>query len=86
MSYLKDFSYSINLLAGIATIVIGVLAMDSFSLAVFAFLVWAISSYLFSACRTKRSSYQVEIMLVTGLSLIIAIGYASYCSNTDLSC
>jgi len=48
--------------------------MDSFSLAAFAFLVWAISPYLFSAFRTKRSTDQMEIMLVTGLSLIIVIG------------
>ena len=74
MPYLKVFSYSINLLAGIATIVIGILAMDSFSLAAFAFLVWAITPYLFSAFRTRRSTHQMEIMLVTGLSFIIAIG------------
>jgi len=74
MSLIKSYSYAINLLASVTTIVIGILSMDTFLLSAVSFLAWAVSPYLFSTFIIKRSTRHVAVMIATGLSLVMATG------------
>jgi len=48
--------------------------MDIFALGAIGLLVWAISPYLFAAFLTKQSTHHAAITVITGISLILAIG------------
>ncbi len=72
--YIKSISYSINLLAILVTITVGILNMDTFSFGAIGFLVWAISPYLFVAFLTKRSTHHTVTLVLTGVSFILATG------------
>ena len=56
------------------TITVGILNMDTFVLGTIGFLIWAISPYLFAVFMTQRSTQHVAILIVTGVSFILAIG------------
>lgn len=71
---MKPLSYTLNILASIAVIVIGIQSMDTFSLGAIGFLLWAISPYLFTLFMINRSIHHKVIMILFGVSLIIAIG------------
>ena len=71
---IKRISYGINLIASLVTIAVGILNMDTFALAAIGLLVWAISPYLFAAFLTKQSTHHTAILMVTGVSSILAIG------------
>ena len=71
---IKRISYSINLLAILVTITVGILNMDTFALGAIGLLIWAISPYLFAIFLTKQSNHHASILIATGVSLILAIG------------
>ena len=71
---MKLVSYVINLFAGIVVLIIGIQSMDTFSLGAIGFLIWAISPYLFSAFLMKRSTDDMAIKILFGISLIVAVG------------
>ena len=71
---MKRISYGINLFASLVTIAVGILNMDTFALGAIGFLVWAISPYLFAAFMTQRSTKYAAVLMVTGVSFILAIG------------
>jgi len=48
--------------------------MDIFALGAIGLLVWAISPYLFAVFLTKQSTHHAAITVITGISLILAIG------------
>ncbi len=70
---IKRISYSINLLASLVTITVGILNMDTFALGAIGFIVWAISPYLFAVFMTKRSTHPAAILIAIGVSFILAI-------------
>ena len=74
---IKLISYDTNLLAGLVTIGIGILSMDSFSLGAIGFLLWAISPYLFAMFVTKHTTEHITTIIITSVSLILAIGGVS---------
>ena len=71
---IKRISYSINLLAILVTITVGILNMDTFALGAIGLLIWAISPYLFAIFMTKHSTQYAATLVVTGVSFILAIG------------
>ncbi len=71
---MKRISYGINLFASLVTIAVGILNMDTFALGAIGFLIWAISPYLFAVFMTKRIIQHAAILIVTGVSFILAIG------------
>ena len=71
---MKAIAYSINLIAIIVTIGIGIRSMESFSLGAVGFLLWAVSPYLFADLMIKYVIQYVSILAVGGLSFILAIG------------
>ena len=71
---MKRISYSINIIASLVTIGVGIFNMDTFALGAIGLLIWAISPYLFAVFMTKQSTQYTATLVVTGVSSILAIG------------
>ena len=70
---MKRLAYSINLLAGLVIVGVGIQSMDVFSLGTVVFLVWAVSPYLLAALLTKWVKTRSSILIMFGLSVLLAI-------------
>ncbi len=71
---IKLISYGINLFAGLVTIIVGILSMDTFALGAIGFLIWAISPYIFIVLMTKYSTKYTATLVVIGISSVLSIG------------
>ncbi len=69
---MKRLAYSINLLAGLVTVGVGIQSMDAFALGTLAFLIWAVSPYFLAALLTKCVKAQSSTLIISGLSVILA--------------
>ncbi len=71
---MKLFSYSINLLALVATLSIGLLNLEKLALGAAWYLFLVITPYLFAMFLTKWSRSGVSTLISLGVSFILALG------------
>ena len=69
---IKTIAYFVGILASSLTIVVGVLNMDTFTLGVMGFLVWAVSPYLYGMILPKLLSKRKAIIVSVLLISVIA--------------
>ena len=71
---MKTFSYFIGIFTTTLTVLVGILNMNTFTLGVIGFLIWAVSPYLYGMILTKLLSKSRAITVSVLLLSIIAIG------------
>ena len=71
---MKQLSFSVLFIAAAATLGIAVLNMDSFSMDVMIYLIWAVSPYGAAAFIARQAQGYRAVMTAAAFSMFIALG------------